>query len=148
MRERRARPRRGVPRLRGKIAAPEAKPLDGARRRGLLTDHGQNVSGQLWTLRPYEGAAQERATSPHAATALAKRREMRDRSRVTMNETRTETSTEEFFDETTHRRMRRTTVIHYSWADCISRYHGDPDGWSGWTEMQREVKVEPVEDGA
>ncbi len=72
---------------------------------------------------------------------------MRDGSKATMSETRTETKTEEFVDETTRRRMRRVTVIHYTWVDSISRYHGDPDGWSGWSEMRREVKVEPVEEG-
>lgn len=79
---------------------------------------------------------------------LAKRPEMRDPSEVTMSENRTETLTEEFVDKDTQRRMRRTTVIRYTWADCISRYHGDPDGWSGWTEMERVVKVEPIEEGA
>ncbi len=58
---------------------------------------------------------------------------------------RVETTSEEFVDAATGRRMRRVTRVTWSWADSVSRYHGDPDGWSGWEELHREVTVDPVD---
>lgn len=63
-----------------------------------------------------------------------------------MNEPRIETFTEEFVDEATGRRMRRTTTVTHEWVEDVPRYHGDADGWSGWVEASRDVKVVAVED--
>lgn len=65
-----------------------------------------------------------------------------------VNESRTEESSEEFTDEATGRRMRRTTTVTFEWVEGISRYHGDPDGWNGWVEVSRDVKVVPIDGGA
>lgn len=54
---------------------------------------------------------------------------------------RVETSTEDFVDKETGKKMRRVTRITYQWAEDVPRHHGDGEGWSGWVESQRVTEV-------